>query len=163
MTAKSLHIHLFIILRFSFRAILAGSILVHAITLLAIKRQKYLITPQILHDGDSTRKSRHNRAIVTLKAVGAFLLFYLFVAGMLFVFSRAKGKPFYDYKQHCHVTIITCRKFCQTAGQTLAQLLLWCFLGPLHTFLTQTYLLTNPEPRSYIKRAINNMCQYTYT
>ena len=26
--------------------------------------------------------------MVTLKAVGAFLLFYFFVAGMLFVFSR---------------------------------------------------------------------------
>ena len=83
---------LFTIFRFSFRAMLAGCILVHAITLLAIKRQKYLITPQILHDGDSTRKSRHNRAMVTLKAVGAFLLFYLFAAGVLFIFSTAKRK-----------------------------------------------------------------------
>ena len=71
---------------------MAGCILVHVITFLAIKRQKYLITPQILHDGDSTRKSRHNRAMLKLKAVGAFLLFYLFGAGILFVFSRAKRK-----------------------------------------------------------------------
>ena len=76
---------------------LVSSILIHIISLLAIKRQKYLITPQILHSGDATQKSRHNRTMVTLKAVGAFLLFYFFVAGMLFVFSRAKRKPFYFY------------------------------------------------------------------
>ena len=46
------------------------------------------------------------------------------------------------------------------AGQTLAQLLLWCFLGPIHTFLTQSYLLTNPEARSYIRRAIRNFILY---
>ena len=46
------------------------------------------------------------------------------------------------------------------AGQTLAQLLLWCFLGPIHTFLTQSYLLTNPEARSYIRRAISNFILY---
>ena len=67
---------------------LVGSILIHIISLLAIKRQKYLITPQILHNGDATQKSRHNRTMVTLKAVGAFLLFYFFVAGMLFVFRE---------------------------------------------------------------------------
>ena len=137
---------------------LVGSILIHIISLLAIKRQKYLITPQILHSGDATQKSRHNRAMVTLKAVGAFLLFYFFVAGMLFVFSRAKRKPFYFYYRS-HTTKIIALNFCFTliAGQTLAQLLLWCFLGPLHTFLTQSYLLTNPDTRSYVKRTIVNL------
>ena len=99
--------------RFSFRAMLVGSILIHIISLLAIKRQKYLITPQILHSGDATQKSRHNRAMVTLKAVGAFLLFYFFVAGMLFVFSRAKRKPFHFYYRTHTIKIIArvCSKF----------------------------------------------------
>ena len=142
---------------------LVGSILIHIISLLAIKRQKYLITPQILHNGDATQKSRHNRTMVTLKAVGAFLLFYFFVAGMLFVFSRAKREPFSFYCCTCtkKLLLMYARNVYLSliAGQTLAQLLLWCSLGPLHTFLTQSYLLANPDTWSYIKRTIINLGQ----
>ena len=81
------------IFRISFRAILVGSFWIHTLTLLAVRHQKkkYKITDRILHDGDSfDRRSRHNRAMVTLRSVGAWLLIFIFGLIGCYVFWRTK-------------------------------------------------------------------------
>ena len=81
------------IFRISFRAILVGSFWIHTLTLLAVRHQKkkYQITDRILHDGDSfDRRSRHNRAMVTLRSVGAWLLIFIFGLIGCYVFWRTK-------------------------------------------------------------------------
>ena len=81
------------IFRISFRAILVGSFWIHTLTLVAVRHQKkkYEITDRILHDGDSfDRRSRHNRAMVTLRSVGAWLLIFIFGLIGCYVFWRTK-------------------------------------------------------------------------
>ena len=73
---------------------LVSSVVIHVITISFIKRYKKNLTSKILQDEDGTNphKARYNKAIVTLKSLSAWLLFYVFGLFLLFIFSRARRK-----------------------------------------------------------------------
>ena len=74
-----------------------GSISFHTIAHLAMRyhKKRYEVTPQILHDRDTTkplRQSRHNKSILSQNSVFQFLFFFLLVVTILLAFGSAKGK-----------------------------------------------------------------------
>ena len=87
----------FFCFRFSVRLMVGGSISFHTIAHLAMRyhKKRYEVTPQILHDRDTTkalRQSRHNKSILSQNSVFQFLFFFLLVVTILLAFGSAKGK-----------------------------------------------------------------------
>ena len=143
----------------------AGSIAMHTITFVAIRIQKFQATPQILHDRDpevNPRHSRHNKAIVSRHSVWQFLLLYFLVVVLLLLLGSAKGttlsvenemKNIYLYA----LLINLLHTFTIEAGQTMKQMILWCYIGFLHFFAAQIYILvTNKEAANHLWRAFKN-------
>ena len=82
--------------RFSVRLMVGGSISIHTIAHLAMRhyRKRYQVTPQILHDLDTSkplRQSRHNKSILSQNSVWQFLGFFFLVVTILLAFGSAKG------------------------------------------------------------------------
>ena len=87
--------------RFSVRLMVGGSIFIHTIAHLAMShyRKRYQVTPQILHDLDTSkplRQSRHNKSILSQNSVWQFLGFFFLIVTILLAFGSAKGKK-YDF------------------------------------------------------------------
>ena len=52
---------------------------------------RYLITPQILHEGAEQKHSRHNKALTTIAFVPKLGLSYILITGLMAAFSKSRG------------------------------------------------------------------------
>ena len=82
--------------RFTLRAHVVLGFIFSVTSLILIKRQKYDITVQILHDGPgegiNPRQARHNRALTTLKFVPVVAALFGLIASFQVSFSQTKRK-----------------------------------------------------------------------
>ena len=80
--------------RFSLRAHVAAGLVYNSVALYLIRRQKYDLSPQIIHDAPAYGygQARHNRALTTLKFLPVVLAVNILIVSMQVVSSQTKRK-----------------------------------------------------------------------
>ena len=77
--------------RVTIKAHIAVGIVFNVVAFCAIKKQRYQITPQILHDGQEVnpRQARHNMTLANLGTLKGYFLAYCWCLTLVFAASFA--------------------------------------------------------------------------
>ena len=83
--------------RFTVKLVLGFSVIIQILTMTVMKWKKHQITAELVHDqgDDNPRKARHNRAMVTLKAVRFWIALDFLGFAVLFIFYKIDREYFY--------------------------------------------------------------------